>query len=541
MNKIKFWITVLFSAVLGLFLAYGFAHADETPCYKVKEVLVNKNSVISRRKVKKLTKKFCGVCADHDVVNLILREITNDIMNRGYVTTRAFLPPQSVSSGILTVQVLEGKLETIKFDEASKNSLSLFDRTQTLSAFSAFRNKTLNLRDIEQGLAQMNQLSSKNITMKVAPGTNDGLSQLVLSDHGGNNQVRIRASADNSGQDSTGLYNVRLNVDREDLFKVNDSLSFSYSQSLKDQESEKRSQSIYASLRVPFGYWSVSGNLSKSDYATIIFGTNERIRNSGTGFHQNYKLERNLLRGKRQTLSFWTQMNLKKTESYIEDIKSEVGSRHLTVVKTGFSHSFSSVLGSVNTSAAYHRGLAILEAKPDEGLLTDFTPRAEFDKLDMSLSYFKPFTVYGQNAQFKTFAGGQYAFQPLYSSEQIVIGDAFSVRGFKDRSAFGDRGFYASNEFSFSLPGFISESWGVNKTLRKTEWFSGFDVGQVRHFGGKSANFGQGEAFLTGWATGLRFNGKVLSAEATYAQSVNTEDFIGRSQEIYATLSLKLF
>lgn len=531
----------LILALAAALITVGPAQTQESPCFKIQEVRVNKNSVISKRKVKKLTRKFRGVCADPDVINLILREITNNIMDRGFVTSRAFMPPQSISSGIVTVQVMEGRLESIAFDESSKNSLSLFDKTQTLSAFAGFRNRTLNLSDIEQGLAQMNQISSKNITMKVTPGTKEGYSSLLLTDHGGNSHVRIRTSADNSGQESTGLYNVRLNVERDDMLKMNDSWSVSYSQSLKDQESERRSQGVYMSLRVPLGYWSVSGSLAKSDYATLIPGTNERIRNSGNGLHQNYKLDRNLLRGKHQTLSVWTQMNLKNTESYIEDIRSDVGSRRLTVVKTGFSHGFTSFLGNMNTSIGYHRGLGVLGANKDSGPSTAFTPRAEFNKVDANISYLKPFRVMGQNLQFKSFLGGQYAFGPVYSSEQIVIGDAYSVRGYKEKSAFGDQGFYASNEFSLGLPGFITESWGLNTLIRKSEWFGGFDVGQVQHFGGKTANFGQGEAFLTGWATGLRFNGKILNAEATYAQSAHTEDFIGRSQEIYATLSVRLF
>lgn len=524
----------------GLFIGNAPALRAENPCFRLKEVRVNKNSILSGRKVRKLAREYRGTCVDPEVINLILRKLNNVCISQGYVTSRAVFEPQSVSSGILQVRILEGKLESFEFDERSGSPWSLLNKTQTLSAFLGFKGEPLNLRDIEQGLSQMNRLSSKNITMKIFPGSREDTSKILLTDHGGQSQVRVRASADNSGQDSTGLYNARLTLEHDNLFKFNDIWSLSYSQSVKGATSQKRSESFSLSMGIPLGYCTLGASFAKSDYSTIIFGTNERIRNSGKGLHQNYKIERILLRGRRQSLSAWTQLNLKETESFIEDVKSEVGSRRMTVLKAGLGQTWSSFLGYLNASAGYHRGLGFLGAKGDEGPSTPFTPRAQFEKIDASLSLYKPFRALGQNVHFKTLMGGQYSFAPLYSSEQIVIGDAYSVRGFKERSAFGDHGFYASNELGLSLPGFITEAWGINTAVRKTEWFGGFDVGQVRHFGGKAANFGQGEAFLTGWATGLRYNGRRMNGEVTYSQSVHTEDFIGISQEVYATLGLKL-
>ncbi|OGR88139.1 MAG: hypothetical protein A3A86_03470, partial [Elusimicrobia bacterium RIFCSPLOWO2_01_FULL_60_11] len=532
-----FWVVslVLFRACPPAGLA-----ADYNPCRKIKEIRVDKNPILSQRKAKKLTRKYLGLCAEPGALNLILRTLTNECVRRGYITSRAVIAPQDISSGAVDVHILEGRLEGFEFDENSRNSLSVFDKSQVLSAFAGFKNGILNLRDIEQGLSQMNRLSSKNITMKIYPGNDEGTSRILLTDHGGQSQVRVKTAADNSGQDSTGLYNVRMSVEQDDLLKLNDSWLVSYSQSAKKAESDKRSQSVYASAGIPFGYWNMSGNIVQSDYSTVIFGTNERIRNSGKGLHQNYRIERSLFRGRSQTASLWVQLNLKNTESFIEDVKSEVGSRKLTVIKCGLNHSFVSRLGYFNAQAAYHRGLDLLDAKGDEGPLTPFTPRAQFEKAEFSLNYMKAFQALGRSVRFKSFFEGQYAFAPLYSSEQIVIGDAYSVRGFKERSAYGDQGVYAANELTLALPGFLTENLGINTTIRETEWFAGFDAGLVKHFGGQEANFGQGKAFLTGWATGLRFNGKYLNGDVTYSQSVHTEDFIGISQEIYATLSLKL-
>jgi len=92
----------------------------------------------------------------------------------------------------------------------------------------------------------------------------------------------------------------------------------------------------------------------------------------------------------------------------------------------------------------------------------------------------------------------------------------------------------------YFLEGVNCGSW-VNSALRKTELFAGFDSGFVRHYGGREANRNEGESFLTGWAVGLRFNGRKLNFDVTYAQSVHTEDFIGRSSEIYANLIWNLF
>ena len=532
---------LVFLALLLVVPGGGLAIAEDHPCYPIREIRVDKNSILRRRVVKRLTRKFHGLCAEPDVLNLILRTLTSACLERGYITSRAMIEPQKIDSGVVQIHILEGRMEAIEFDEASRNNWSVFDKAQILTAFAGFKHAPLNLRDIEQGLAQMNRLSSKRVTMKIFPGSKEGYSKIILTDHGGQSQVHVKTSLDNSGQESTGVHNVRINVEQDDLMKLNDSWAVSYSQSAKKATSEKQSQSFSLSVSVPCGRWRASASLAKSDYSTFIYGTNERIQNSGKGLQQYYKIDRSVYRGKNQTLSLWTQLNLKGSESFIEDVKSDAGSRNLTVLKFGVNHNCVGAFGFLNAAAAYHRGMIFLGAKADEAPLTPFTPRAQFDKLDLSFSCYKPFRLLGRNLYFKSSVSGQYAFAPLYSSERIVIGDAYSVRGFKQSSGFGDQGFSATNDIGFSLPGFLTESWGLNSALRKTEWFAGFDFGQARHFGGKAANFGQGESFLTGWATGLRFKGKLLYCEVTYAQSVHTEDFIGNSQEIYAMINLNLF
>ncbi len=56
---------------------------------------------------------FIAQCLTASDLNRLLSDITHAYLKRGYVTTRAYLPPQDLQDGVLQIQVIEGRLESI--------------------------------------------------------------------------------------------------------------------------------------------------------------------------------------------------------------------------------------------------------------------------------------------------------------------------------------------------------------------------------------------------------------------------------------------
>ena len=101
------------------------------------------------------------------------------------------------------------------------------------------------------------------------------------------------------------------------------------------------------------------------------------------------------------------------------------------------------------------------------------------------------------NFYYKTNIVGQYSKDILYSQEKIGIGDDTTVRGFKDESTQGDKGFYIRNEIGYKgnqfLEPYIAYDYGrvfnnkVNED--KVETLQGVAIGIKGYFKGFEGSF----------------------------------------------------
>ncbi|MHA4875143.1 POTRA domain-containing protein, partial [Enterococcus faecium] len=87
-------------------------------------------------------------------------------LSEGYITSRAFLPEQDLASGILTLGILEGRVENIVIDGKPD--------PMTLTLFPNLAGEILNLRDLEQGVEQLSRLRSLSYRLDIQPGRQAG-------------------------------------------------------------------------------------------------------------------------------------------------------------------------------------------------------------------------------------------------------------------------------------------------------------------------------------------------------------------------------
>ncbi|NLV69085.1 MAG: ShlB/FhaC/HecB family hemolysin secretion/activation protein, partial [Spirochaetes bacterium] len=114
----------------------------------------------------------------------------------------------------------------------------------------------------------------------------------------------------------------------------------------------------------------------------------------------------------------------------------------------------------------------------------------------------------------------------LYSSEKISIGDMNTVRGFKNGSISGDRGFYIRNDLS------VFDFSRLQENLRGLKLFIAYDYGYAIERCGLDENTRTGEGSVMGWAAGLSYSAGIGNISITYARQlfsswfVNEEDYV---------------
>ncbi|BCS88784.1 hypothetical protein PSDVSF_20260 [Pseudodesulfovibrio sediminis] len=471
-----------------------------------------------------LTSEYKGRCLGLADINELLRAITNEYVGRGYVTSRAYLPEQDISSGELELKVIEGRIEDIRLNDGKARQYQL------LGPFMGLKGDPLNLRDLEQGLDQFNRLSSNNATMKLVPGSNPGLSIVAITNEPAKSW-RISFGWDDSGMDSTGRNQYSLQFDKDNFIGISDMLSLNYSATpmpWEDSKQAKNSNSIFASWSVPLGYWTINTFVSKFNYATSLMGTTQEFSNDGETNFQSVGIDRVIHRDADSKTSLGIGVEHREVESRIEGVRLVASSYETTDVGLKASHARRLLGGSLSVGLEYHWGADFLGSS--EPLAGDDVPTPKYEKWEGTLSYYHPIYFAGQSLMWSSTLRTQYSGDTLYSAERMSIGSRYTVRGFSTDSLSGDSGGYIRNDLSWRLP---LQSYGTDK-ISACDLFAGYDYGMILH--DKNDPYERGH--LQGVALGLRTLGE-LSAHVTFAKAIAAPNFLEKEDlEIYSALTV---
>ncbi len=415
-----------------------------TACLKIKRVKIDGAERMNDRVKATLEQKYTGDCVGVNEIQSLMGEITAYYIDKGYSTTRAYLPEQDLGRGTLTVQVVEGKVSDIRLKEGDKGSLFI------PNAFPGVKGDVLNLRDIEQALDQVNRLSSNNATMDIAPGENPGESVVVINNNP-SKRWHLNAVADNYGTRTTGRNELGLTASLDSILGLNELFSLNVKKTLPINDPDKQSTSASALFSVPFGYYTLTGGYSDSNYNSLLVTPSSLIVDLSGNSHSYYAtLDRVVYRNRDTKVKVSGTLTNKESNNYVAGARLAVSSRTLTVADLGVNASTAIGSGFANFGFGYSRGLTMLGAQQDLSGLPGSAPRAQFDKLTASASYFLPFRFHDQDMSFNTSATAQYGLDTLYGSEQFSVGGIYTVRGFYEESLANDHGILIRNDLSLT-------------------------------------------------------------------------------------------
>ncbi|QMV13845.1 ShlB/FhaC/HecB family hemolysin secretion/activation protein [Vibrio spartinae] len=418
-------------------------------CFSIQHIVFSGNTIFSHQQILTWI-DFKPGCQGLSQINEYLRIITNQYISAGYVTSRAYLVPQDLSRGELKIVILEGKLEALKFNGRTEGFLN--------NAFPGLIDHLFNLREIEQGLDQINRLSRYNAQIKIRPGSKQGYSIVdIQSDtrFWGNTSVGV----ENAGQKSTGETQFRYAFNAENIIDALDQWSFSGSRSL-DPPTGHASESLSLSLDVPYGRWNTNYRTTYSHYESGFVSNDFVFGTSGKTNSHDVTLKRLLARDA-QSKSFVTVgLSHRREKNYLMDSLIIASSRNLSSAYVGLDYSTRLGSGFLTVSPRLTMGSDLFGGERNQPGF----PKAQFRKGTLTASYTQPFQ---SGPVFTSTLFAQWSNDTLYSSQRLSIGGEYSVRGFKDVSISGDQGYYWRNDLSYplgTLPyiGQVSAQWAVD-------------------------------------------------------------------------------
>lgn len=407
------------------------------PCFEINQISLQQASLITPDTQKRLVAPYINQCLSLDRINQLVRAISEWYVQRGYITSRAFLTEQNLSHGTLNITVLEGKLEAIHLQGASARQLNM--------AFPTRAGRILNLRDIEQGMEQINRLRTTPVQIEIIPSSQPGYSIVNLTSTP-EFPLTLGLNMDNSGQRSTGIGQLSGSLVGNDLLGVADRwfVSGGRSSAFSDW---RDAQNFQAGVSVPYGYGLLDYSYSWSNYHSRFNANSFDWYSNGDNIYNRLSGSWVLFRNGQIKTGLQLGLNHYVSHNWLNETLLESSSRKLTSLQIGFNHTQKIAGGVATLNPMLSRGMPWFDAESDKGKSDDF-PKAEFRKWSVSSSYQRPVT---QKMWWLSSFYAQWSPDRLYGSERLTIGGENSVRGYKEQYLSGDVGGYLRNELNYSL------------------------------------------------------------------------------------------
>ncbi|WP_156851663.1 ShlB/FhaC/HecB family hemolysin secretion/activation protein [Bartonella refiksaydamii] len=488
--------------------------STEKTCLPIKSIELVGAQLISHTDLHEALSLWEERCLGIAEINQVLKAVTKLYMKRGYIAVRAYLPEQDLSGGHLKIVVVEGVMEAITLDGHKVGRKS---QGEIVTAFPDLIGKPTNLRQIEQGLDQINRLFSRQATISLGAGGTPGGSILDLHIDKQKPWL-ITLSSDNLGAKATGLYQTRLSFSFDDLLRINDQWSFSYQRSMDGGPyhfSKKRpnSDTVTGSFSIPYGYWTAGLDGIWSQYHSSVKGIFSDIMTSGKSLSLTPWISRVIDRDQEGKTWLTGRLTWKYSDNFIMGSRVDVSSRKLAIATFELDHSRKWLGGELSAHIGFHKGLAILGAYDDkeQETSTKNAPKGQFSKLSFSLNYMRPISFHQYNFRYNTLFSGQLSPDTLFSSEQMSLGGSSSVRGVREAIYYGNNGVFWRNELSLLFPGF-SSSVG-RKFMSQFAPYMALDLGAVANDVSKNSFGGS----LVGATVGFHATGEILDVDVSYS------------------------
>ncbi|WP_051894545.1 ShlB/FhaC/HecB family hemolysin secretion/activation protein [Xenorhabdus bovienii] len=440
---------------------------EKSICHPIHQIQFEGAENLSASVQQALSKPYLSRCLTAGKINELVRKVSNTYIEKGYVTSQAGLKEQDLSTGILTITVTEGKVGSILLDGKTPLALKM--------AFPSMVGKPLNLRDIEQGMEQLNRLPSQQITIDIQPAKQPGYSDVILKRTASRLPVNASLGMDNSGQKNTGKEQINVTLGLDNLLRLADLWSISANRN-SDFHHNHQNWNVTSGITIPYGYWSLDYQYARnSSFQMITVGT-DRYRHESKGQNHQLKATRTLYRDGQQKLALYMGITRRQTSNIAAGVKLSVSSPTLDAVSLGTNYSTVLAGGYLTFNPTLSHGLSIWGATKDNSGDRNAL-RSQFRKFSLSSSYFIPVT---KDIYYLTSLYGQFTPDNLYAGERLSLGGQYSVRGFKEQNLIGNNGGYWRNELNWkltrlpllgelSLNGALDTGWLENNKKRQIE------------------------------------------------------------------------
>ena len=415
---------------------------------ELKKIVTDASAVLTDAELDAIIKPYEGKQVQLNDIYAIVDKINALYNDKGYVTCRAFLPPQTITDGTVKLLLVEGRTGSTIVNNNKYTKTKYITNRMHLA-----KGEIANIKQLNKDLLLFNATNSTQLRIMMKAGTEPGTTDYEITAY---EPMRDTWTIfeDNAGSDTSGEYRTGLFFNTKSLSGHCDALSLGTVIS----EGTKAANVMYSrslgrsGTKMNLVYSTNAVEVVKGEYEDMIKG---HANSYAIGFTQpivvnettrtELSLDYNRQNSKTDFMPAGTRFNI--VDDSVQDF-----SLGFAITNYGASHVF-------YQKHSYVRGYS--ESAPD-----------------MSAQNSQNFGFYKFNAMYqKLYKAGQMwslradaqwsGSEGMVSSRQFYMGGMYSVRGYKENYLGGDGGFTFSAEYAVPV---------INKN---TSAFTFFDYGHV--------------------------------------------------------------
>lgn len=432
----------------------------------VKAVRITGNEVIPSAELEAQVAGLIGFEQSLAQLNVATRRITAYYRERGFAVARAYLPAQDITSGTVTINVIEGRISSQRFSNQSR----LSDAAAKAYIGQLKEGEVIRSGQIDRGLLLLRDtpgVGSSRATLR--PGASVGTSELLIEldpvpAYSGT------ATADNYGSRYTGEYRLGGNFNLVSPLKIGDQLSFSALSSGRNLSFGRLAYQLPVGsngMRVGAAYFDTRYKLGQEFAALQAHGTA-----ASTSVFAAYPFIRSQL----VNLSGTASLENKHLNDFI-DATATATAKTANVTSLGLAGNLQDALGGGGINS-FDLSLVLgrLNIQSPAALAIDAASAQTNGAYSRAIYGASRLQRLGDNTVLLVSVTGQRAGKNLDSSEKFSLGGISGVRAYPQGEASGDEGQRGTLElrqaFNTQLQGTLFYDFGSIK-INKNQFATG--------------------------------------------------------------------
>lgn len=376
--------------------------------------------------------------------------VTQRYVDAGFLTSGAFIPPQTLEEGVVTVQVIEGVIEEIEIVGTRRLNPAYIRSRLGLAA-----QPPINADELLAGLQRLQidpliDTVSADLQAGVQPGTSLLRVEVTEAD-----SFDLTVGIDNGRSPNIGSFRRRIDINEGNVFGIGDRAFVGYANT-------DGSNSLDLSYSIPVSPHNtrviLEGGISES---RVIDDTFDVLDISSDAFYYEVGVEHPLIETPTQELTLGFELSHKENQTRlgIDNIgpfplspgADDNGETRVTALRFSQAWTQRSQQQVFAARSQFNLGVDILNATNNDG----DEPDSQFLSWRGQGQWVR---LLGRDSLFFLRSDVQLASDRLLSSEQFGLGGQQTVRGYRQDALLRDNGALVSAEARFPIIRFSDES-----------------------------------------------------------------------------------